>query len=107
MSRQYCHIGSRTIAYLDSAPGDASMRALVLLHAFAIEPVERGGRPIDPSDRSQVVDVEQEPRALPAAEPADPLDDIAERAAVEIVAVQVSDASKAYSKWLTEYLNGA
>ena len=25
----------------------------------------------------------------------------------EIVAVQVSDASKAYSKWLTEYLNGA
>ena len=22
MTRQYCHIGSRTIAYLDSAPGD-------------------------------------------------------------------------------------
>src|SRR5436190_1567763 len=36
MSRQYCHIGSRTIAYLDSAPGDRTLRALVLLHAFPI-----------------------------------------------------------------------
>jgi pimeloyl-ACP methyl ester carboxylesterase len=36
MTRQYCHIGSRTIAYLDSAPGDHSLRALVLLHAFPI-----------------------------------------------------------------------
>ena len=35
MTRQYCHIGSRTIAYLDSAP-KSSMRALVLLHAFPI-----------------------------------------------------------------------
>ena len=36
MSRQYCHIGSRTIAYLDSAPGESGLRALVLLHAFPI-----------------------------------------------------------------------
>ena len=36
MTRQYCHIGSRTIAYLDSAPGDDTLRALVLLHAFPI-----------------------------------------------------------------------
>ena len=36
MSRQYCHIGSRTIAYLDSAPGSNDLRALVLLHAFPI-----------------------------------------------------------------------
>jgi 3-oxoadipate enol-lactonase len=36
MSRQYCRIGSRTIAYLDSAPGQHELRALVLLHAFPI-----------------------------------------------------------------------
>ena len=36
MTRQYCHIGSRTIAYLDSAPGESGLRALVLLHAFPI-----------------------------------------------------------------------
>ena len=36
MTRQYCHIGSRTIAYLDSAPGNNDLRALVLLHAFPI-----------------------------------------------------------------------
>ena len=36
MSRQYCHIESRTIAYLDSAPGNNDLRALVLLHAFPI-----------------------------------------------------------------------
>lgn len=36
MTRQYCHIGSRTIAYLDSAPGDRSLRTYVLLHAFPI-----------------------------------------------------------------------
>jgi len=36
MTRQYCHIGSRTIAYLDSAPGQADLRAYVLLHAFPI-----------------------------------------------------------------------
>src|SRR5688500_10150287 len=36
VTRQYCHIGSRTIAYLDSAPGDDKLRALVLLHAFPI-----------------------------------------------------------------------
>lgn len=36
VTRQYCHIGSRTIAYLDSAPGDGTLRAVVLLHAFPI-----------------------------------------------------------------------
>jgi 3-oxoadipate enol-lactonase len=36
MTRQYSHIGSRTIAYLDSAPGGTTLRALVLLHAFPI-----------------------------------------------------------------------
>jgi 3-oxoadipate enol-lactonase len=36
MTRQYCHIGSRTIAYLDSAPGEKALRAYVLLHAFPI-----------------------------------------------------------------------
>src|SRR5690242_6276030 len=36
MTRQYCHIGSRTIAYLDSAPMNNDLRALVLLHAFPI-----------------------------------------------------------------------
>ena len=34
--RQYCHIGSRTIAYLDSAPGDTALRTYVLLHGFPI-----------------------------------------------------------------------
>ena len=36
MTRQYCHIGARTIAYLDSAPGQATLRPYVLLHAFPI-----------------------------------------------------------------------
>src|SRR5690349_6609415 len=36
MTRQYCHIGSRTIAYLDSAPRHHDLRVLVLLHAFPI-----------------------------------------------------------------------
>ena len=36
MTRQYCHIGSRTIAYLDSAPGKSDLRVLVLLHAFPL-----------------------------------------------------------------------
>jgi len=36
MTRQYCHIGSRTIAYLDSAPGKSELRTYVLLHAFPI-----------------------------------------------------------------------
>ena len=36
MTRQYCHIGTRTIAYLDSAPGESGLRVLVLLHAFPI-----------------------------------------------------------------------
>lgn len=36
MTRQYCHIGSRTIAYLDSAPGQSSLRTYVLLHGFPL-----------------------------------------------------------------------
>lgn len=36
MARQYCHIGSRTIAYLDSAPGETTLRTYVLLHAFPL-----------------------------------------------------------------------
>ena len=36
MTRQYCHVGSRTIAYLDSAPGARDLRAIVLLHAFPL-----------------------------------------------------------------------
>jgi pimeloyl-ACP methyl ester carboxylesterase len=36
MTRQYCHIGSRTIAYLDSTPGDTALRSYVLLHAFPL-----------------------------------------------------------------------
>ena len=36
MTRQYCHVGSRTIAYLDSAPGKAKLQTYVLLHAFPI-----------------------------------------------------------------------
>ena len=36
MTRQYCHIGSRTIAYLDSAPQQTEQRVLVMLHAFPI-----------------------------------------------------------------------
>jgi len=36
MTRQYCHIGSSTIAYLDSAPGESTLRTYVLLHAFPL-----------------------------------------------------------------------
>jgi len=36
MTRQYCRIGSRTIAYLDSAPGASGLRTYVLLHAFPL-----------------------------------------------------------------------
>ncbi|MCC7123779.1 MAG: alpha/beta hydrolase [Acidobacteria bacterium] len=36
MTRQYCHIGSRTIAYLDSVPGGNALRTIVLLHAFPL-----------------------------------------------------------------------
>ena len=36
VTRQYCHIGTRTIAYLDSAPGRTELRTYVLLHAFPI-----------------------------------------------------------------------
>ena len=36
VTRQYSHIGSRTIAYLDSAPAGGNLRTIVLLHAFPI-----------------------------------------------------------------------
>jgi 3-oxoadipate enol-lactonase len=36
VTRQYSHIGPRTIAYLDSAPGKTDLRTYVLLHAFPI-----------------------------------------------------------------------
>jgi pimeloyl-ACP methyl ester carboxylesterase len=36
MTRQYCHLGSRTIAYLDSVPGGNDLRTIVLLHAFPL-----------------------------------------------------------------------
>src|SRR5918993_3814280 len=36
MTRQYCHVGSRTIAYLDSVPGGSNLRTIVLLHAFPL-----------------------------------------------------------------------
>jgi pimeloyl-ACP methyl ester carboxylesterase len=36
MTRQYCHIGSRTIAYFDSAPGADARRTLILIHAFPL-----------------------------------------------------------------------
>jgi pimeloyl-ACP methyl ester carboxylesterase len=47
MTRQYCHVGSRTIAYLDSVPGASDLRTVVLLHAFPLganmwEPQIRG-----------------------------------------------------------------
>lgn len=36
MTRQYCHVGPRTIAYLDSVPGASDLRTIVLLHAFPL-----------------------------------------------------------------------
>jgi pimeloyl-ACP methyl ester carboxylesterase len=36
VTRQYCHIGQRTIAYLDSAPQQVAQRTYVLLHAFPL-----------------------------------------------------------------------
>ena len=36
MQRQYLHVDTRTVAYLDSAPGDHASRVVVLLHAFPL-----------------------------------------------------------------------
>ncbi|MEZ5286245.1 MAG: alpha/beta fold hydrolase [Vicinamibacterales bacterium] len=36
MTRQYCHVGARTIAYLDSVPRGNDLRTIVLLHAFPL-----------------------------------------------------------------------
>ena len=36
MHRQYLHVDNRTIAYLDSAPSDATARAILLIHAFPL-----------------------------------------------------------------------
>jgi pimeloyl-ACP methyl ester carboxylesterase len=36
MHRQYVHLGSRTLSYFDSAPGDTRASVLVLIHAFPL-----------------------------------------------------------------------
>jgi pimeloyl-ACP methyl ester carboxylesterase len=36
MHRQYLHVGDRTLAYFDSAPGDATAKAAVFVHAFPL-----------------------------------------------------------------------
>jgi pimeloyl-ACP methyl ester carboxylesterase len=36
MHRQYVHLGSRTLSYFDSAPGDTRADILVLIHAFPL-----------------------------------------------------------------------
>lgn len=36
MHRQYLHVGTRTIAYLDSAPASPGLPVMVLLHAFPL-----------------------------------------------------------------------
>jgi pimeloyl-ACP methyl ester carboxylesterase len=36
MHRQYVHLDSRTLSYLDSAPGDTQAHVLVLIHAFPL-----------------------------------------------------------------------
>ncbi len=36
MPRQFQHIGTRTLAYLDTAPGESARRTCVLLHAFPL-----------------------------------------------------------------------
>jgi pimeloyl-ACP methyl ester carboxylesterase len=36
MHRRYVHLGSRTLAYFDSAPGDQSAHVLLLIHAFPL-----------------------------------------------------------------------
>lgn len=36
MHRQYLHVGSRTIAYFDTAPAAAALPVLVLVHAFPL-----------------------------------------------------------------------
>jgi pimeloyl-ACP methyl ester carboxylesterase len=36
MHRQYVHLGSRTLAYFDSAPGETQAQVLVLIHAFPL-----------------------------------------------------------------------
>jgi pimeloyl-ACP methyl ester carboxylesterase len=36
MNRQYLHVGNRTIAYYDSAPGDQQAKVAVLVHAFPL-----------------------------------------------------------------------
>ena len=85
MTRQYSHIGSRTIAYLDSAPGQNDLRVLVLLHAFPIganlwEPqiksIPSGWRLITPDLRGFGGSTELEPPG--AASMADYAEDVVE-----------------------------
>jgi len=75
MTRQYCHIGTRTIAYLDSAPGDTALRTYVLLHAFPLganmwEPqihsIPKGWRLITPDLRGFGGSTELESPSSPA-----------------------------------------
>ena len=39
MQRQYVHFDNRTVAYLDSAPGDRAARVVMLIHAFPLSGV--------------------------------------------------------------------
>src|SRR6187402_3512491 len=93
MTRQYCHIGSRTIAYLDSAPGDSSLRTYVLLHAFPLganqwEPqmrsIPEGWRLITPDLRGFGGSTELDaPSALSMADYADDIVDLLEELGVK------------------------
>lgn len=93
MTRQYCHIGSRTIAYLDSAPGDVSLRTYVLLHAFPLganmwEPqmrsIPQGWRLITPDLRGFGGSTELDsPSALSISDYADDVADLLSELSVE------------------------
>ena len=93
MTRQYCHIGSRTIAYLDSAPGKNDLRVYVLLHAFPIganlwEPqihsIPAGWRLITPDLRGFGGSTELDPiSALSIADYADDVVDLLEELGVK------------------------
>ncbi len=85
MTRQYCHIGPRTIAYLDSAPRDATLRTYVLLHAFPLganmwEPqmrcIPKGWRLITPDLRGFGGSTELDSPSAPTI--ADYADDVAD-----------------------------
>lgn len=93
MTRQYCHIGSRTIAYLDSAPGKNELRAYLLLHAFPVganlwEPqihnIPEGWRLITPDLRGFGGSTELDsPSALSMADYSDDVVDLLEELGVK------------------------